>query len=120
MQRLTEHPSQGEVFNKTIKSGGANHKLVYVRWPQEALFIDPDRQGVKYDDLFQFQWTAGLSTIAAEERDPVIQRNMLINIIVALVRMSVTTASKTFPLYKSTERTTLTDPMPLSTLSEQG
>ena len=45
--------------------GGADHKRIYVRWPQEACFIGPDR-------------TAGLTTIAAEEPNPVIQKNMFL------------------------------------------
>ena len=42
------------------------------------MFISPDRQPIKYDDLSQSQWTAGLTAIATVERVPVIQRNMLI------------------------------------------
>lgn len=42
------------------------------------MFISPDRQPVRYDDISQSQWTAGLTAIAAVERVTVIQRNMLI------------------------------------------
>ena len=40
------------------------------------MFIGPDRWRVRYDDLNQTPWTAGLIAIAAQERDPLIQRNM--------------------------------------------
>lgn len=31
---------------------------------------------VRYDDLTQFQWTSGLTAIAAEETNPEVQRNV--------------------------------------------
>ena len=55
--------------------GGADYKLIYVKWPQKSVFIGPDRKRVKYDELSQGQWTAGLTAIAAEE--PNVQQNML-------------------------------------------
>ena len=33
---------------------------------------------VKYEELNQAQWTAGLATMAAQERDTVVQRNMFV------------------------------------------
>ena len=56
--------------------GGSDHKLIYVRWPQEAVFIGPERRRIMYDDLNQTQSTAGLTAIVAQERDPLVQRNM--------------------------------------------
>ena len=56
----------------------ADHQRIYVRWPQEACFIGPNRRRVKYDQLTQSQWTAGLTTLAAEEPNPVIQKNMFL------------------------------------------
>ena len=78
-----EDANQGESSSRlSLKSGrertaGSDHKRIYVKWPQEACFIGPDWRRVKYDDLTQSQWTAGLTAIAAEEPNPVIQRNML-------------------------------------------
>ena len=48
-----------------------------VRWPQEAVFICPDRKRVRYDELSQGQWTAGLTAIAAEEPNVAVQKNIL-------------------------------------------
>ena len=56
--------------------GGAEHKLIYVRWPQEAVFICPERRRIRYNDLNQTQLVAGLTAIAAQERVPLIQQNM--------------------------------------------
>ena len=56
--------------------GGSDYKLIYIRWPQEAVFIGPERRCVRYDDLNQTQRTAGLTAIAAQEGDPLVQRNM--------------------------------------------
>ena len=66
---------------KALKSGrdrvgGSDHSRIFVKWPQEACFIGPSRIRVRYDELTQPQWTAGITAIAAEEKDPVIQRNM--------------------------------------------
>lgn len=81
-RQAEEDHSQGELFSKNLKSGrervgGSDHKLIYVRWPQEAVFIGPDRLRVKYDELSQSEWTAGLTAIAAEEPNVTIQMNML-------------------------------------------
>ena len=78
-----EDPNQGESSSRlSLKSGrertaGSDQKRIYVKWPQEACFIGPDRRRVKYNDLTQSQWTAGLTAIAAEEPNPAFQRNML-------------------------------------------
>ena len=82
-QQAADNESPGEHYNiKSIKTGrdrvgGADHKLIYVRWPQEAVFIGPDRKRVRYDELSQEQWTAGLTAIAAEEPNAAVQKNML-------------------------------------------
>lgn len=45
--RMDKDPSQGDFINfKSVKTGwdrigGAEHRLKYVRWPQEAVFICP-------------------------------------------------------------------------------
>ena len=41
------------------------------------MFIGPDRKRVRYDELSQAQWTAGLTAIAAEESNVAVQKNML-------------------------------------------
>ena len=71
--QAAENEGQGEHFNiKSLKTGrdrvgGADHKLIYVRWHQEAVaFIGLDRRRVRYDGLTQEQRTAGLTAIAAE------------------------------------------------------
>lgn len=65
---------------KDIKSSLGNtdcaeHKSVYLKWPQEACFIGPDRRRVKYNELTQSQWTVGL-TVRRCEKKPVVQKNM--------------------------------------------
>ena len=42
-----------------------------------AVFIGPDRRRVRYDELTQEQWTAGLTAFAAEEPNVTVQMNML-------------------------------------------
>ena len=69
--------------NTNIKSGrerigNPEHSNVYVCWPQQCVFIGADRRRVKYEDLTQSQWTAGLTTMAAQETNPQIQRNMFL------------------------------------------
>lgn len=81
-KQAEEDNTQGELFSKNLKSGrervgGSDHKLIYIRWPQEAVFIGPDRLRVKYDDLSESEWTAGLTAIAAEEPNVTIQMNMI-------------------------------------------
>ena len=39
------------------------------------MVIGPDRRRVSYDELTQSQLTAGLTAIAAEERDPAVHMN---------------------------------------------
>ena len=56
--------------------GGSDHNRVYVKWPQEACFIGPSRIRVRYDELTQALWTAGITAIAAKENNPAVQRNM--------------------------------------------
>ena len=50
--------------------GGSDHNHVYIR------FIGPSRVRVRYDELNQSEWTAGITAIAADEKNPVVQRNM--------------------------------------------
>lgn len=38
--------------------------------------FSPDRKRHKYDDLSHSQWISGVTTIAAEEADPIIQKNI--------------------------------------------
>ena len=81
-KQTEEYLTQGEFFSKTVKSGcervgGSEHKLVYIRWPQEAVFIGPDRKRVRYDELSQGQWMAGLTAFAAEEPNVSVQKNIL-------------------------------------------
>ena len=82
MQKEAELDSGERLSSKILKTGrdrlgGADHKLIYVRWPQEAVFIGPDRERVRYDELSQEQWTAGLTAISAEEPNAAVQKNML-------------------------------------------
>ena len=59
-KQAEEDLTQCERFSKTVKSGrervgGSEHKLVNIRWPQEAVFIGPDRKRVRYDEFSQVQ-----------------------------------------------------------------
>lgn len=82
LQRVADEDlTIGEQFFKTVKSGrerigGSDHKLAYIKWPQEAVFIVPVRKRVRYDELSQSQWTAGLTAIAAEEPNSTVQKHM--------------------------------------------
>ena len=58
--------------------GNPEHSNVYVCWPQQCVFIGADRRRVKYEDLTQSKWTARLTTMAAQETNPQIQRNMFL------------------------------------------
>ena len=69
--------------SNSIKSGrervgNPENANVYVCWPQQAVFVGADRQRVRYEDLTQSQWTAGLATMAAQEPNLIIQRNMFV------------------------------------------
>lgn len=37
------------------------------------MFIGPERRLVRYDDLSQTPWTAGLTAVAGEENNPLVQ-----------------------------------------------
>ena len=81
LQNTISHNIQGDLRSVNVKSarervGGAEHQLIYVRWPQKGVFIGPERRYIRYDDLNQTQWVAGLTLIAAKERHPLIQKNM--------------------------------------------
>ena len=56
--------------------GGSDHNRVYGRWPQEACFIGPSRVWVRYDKLNPAKWNAGITAIAADEKNLAVQRNM--------------------------------------------
>ena len=56
--------------------GNPKHSNVYVCWPQQAVFIGADKRRLRYEELTQSHWTAGLTTMAAQEPYIVIQRNM--------------------------------------------
>ena len=67
--------------NANVKSGrdrvgNPEHANIYVCWPQQCVFIGADRKRVRYEDLTHPQWTAGLTTMAAQESNPLIQKNM--------------------------------------------
>ena len=69
--------------NANVKSGrdrvgNPEHANIYVCWPQQCVFIGADRKRVKYEELTQSQWTAGLTTMAAQETNPQIQKNMFL------------------------------------------
>ena len=75
--------SNAHNVNTNIKSGrdrvgNPEHSNVYICWPQQCVFIGADRKRVKYEELTQSQWTAGLTTMAAQETNPQIQRNMFL------------------------------------------
>ena len=57
--------------------GGDDYRRTYVRWPQEAAFIGPDRHRVCYE-LSHPQWLAGISSIAANESDFKVQRSIAV------------------------------------------
>ena len=67
--------------NANVKSGrdrvgNPEHANIYVCWPQQCVFVGADRKRVKYEELTQSQWTAGLTTMAAQESNPQTQKNM--------------------------------------------
>ena len=67
--------------NSNIKSGhervgNPENSNLYVCWLQQCVFIGADRRRVRYEELTQSQWTAGLTTMAAQETNLLIQRNM--------------------------------------------
>ena len=56
--------------------GHPEHTNVLVAWPHQFVYVGPDRKMVRYEELTQGQWTAGLTNMASKEEDPLIQRNM--------------------------------------------
>ena len=58
------------------RTGGDDARRIYVKWPQEACFIGPERKRVRYDELDHPQWVSGIITIASEEPNAHIQSNM--------------------------------------------
>ena len=66
----------GNIKSGRERVGNLEHSNVYVCWPQQCVFIGADRRRVRYEELTQSQWTAGLTTMAAHETNPQIQRNM--------------------------------------------
>ena len=58
LQREAERDTGEQLSNKILQTGqdcvgGADHKLIYVRWSQEVVLIGPDRKRVRYDELSQ-------------------------------------------------------------------
>ena len=58
------------------RTGGDDARRIYVKWPQEACFIGPERKRVRYDELDHPQWVSGIITIASEEQNTQVQSNM--------------------------------------------
>ena len=57
-QNILSHDIQGDSTTLNVKSerdrvGGSDQKLIYIRWPQEAVLIGPERRCVRYADLNQ-------------------------------------------------------------------
>ena len=55
-----DHSSSEHFNRKIVKTArdcvdGADHKLIYVKWPQYSVFIGPDKKRVRYDGLSQGQ-----------------------------------------------------------------
>ena len=68
--------SKQSLISGRDRIGGSDHSQIFVKWPQEVCFIGPSRVRVRYNELTQPKWTAGITAIAAEENNPVVQRNM--------------------------------------------
>ena len=58
------------------RTGGDDARCVYVKWPQEACYIGPEKKRVRFDELTHPQWVSGLISIASEESNAHIQSNM--------------------------------------------
>ena len=48
-----------------------------IRWPHELVYVGPQLKQVKYDEMNQSQFSAGLLSMANNETDPDIQKAML-------------------------------------------
>ena len=80
-QQLNNTILQGNSHKLSVKSGsdsvgGSDHNRVYVKGPQEVCFIGPSSIRVRCDELIRAQLTAGITAIAAQENNPVVQKNM--------------------------------------------
>ena len=58
------------------RTGNDGTTRIYIPWPNEHCLIGIERRKVKYDNLNQAQWQAGLLNILEMQRDPLIKRNM--------------------------------------------
>ena len=68
--------------SKIVKSGrdrigGNDNGRIYVPWPQEFVYVGPDRKRVAYDELTQGQFSAGLFGIIEQEQDINVKQNMI-------------------------------------------
>ena len=59
------------------RTGNDGVARLFIPWPNEHCLIGVDRHKVRYDDLNQAQWHAGLMKILEMERDPTAKANML-------------------------------------------
>ena len=57
-------------------TGNDGTTRIYIPWPNEHCLIGIERRKVKYDQLNQAQWHAGLMNILEMQRDPLIKQNM--------------------------------------------
>ena len=62
------------------RTGNDGVARIYVPWPNEYCLIGIDRIKVTYDQLNQGQWQSGLMNILAQEKDPLLAKNMLAHI----------------------------------------
>ena len=58
------------------RTGSDGTTRIYIPWPNEHCLIGIERRKVKYDQLNQAQWHAGLMNILEMQRDPLIKQNM--------------------------------------------
>ena len=76
----TENIHVNNLFKQTKsgreRTGNEGVKRNYVPWPQEFCYIGLERKRVRYDDLTQSQWVAGLTKILGNEKDPSVCSNM--------------------------------------------
>ena len=58
------------------RTGNDGTTRIYIPWPNEHCLIGIERRKVKYDQLNQAQWHAGLMNILEMQKDPLIKQNM--------------------------------------------
>jgi len=80
IQQLDTHGNNNSILtNNKIKSGrdrlrGQDIRRAYVAWPHEFISVGPSCLSVKYDDLDQAQFSAGLMSMVTNEKDLVTQQ----------------------------------------------